>query len=73
VVLEVVSADPPLSLRRVGRVTRDCGRDDAGFALALEFEPASPRSRAELLAAPIIVASRSGQRLPPRTPEDGAD
>jgi PilZ domain len=65
IVVEVVSADPPLSMRRLARVTR-CRRDRGGFTQAIRFEPASARSRAELLAALIIVASRSGQRLPPQ-------
>jgi PilZ domain len=62
-ILELVNDAPPLVFRRLARVVRDCGRSDDGwFRMAVEFDRASPKVRAELAAALIVVAAERGYR-----------
>ena len=66
VAVEIVSSDPPVVVRRLAKVVRDCGKDgDGRVREAFAFEGGSAQARAQLLAALITVASRGGQR-PPR-------
>jgi hypothetical protein len=66
VAVEIVSSDPPVVVRRLAKVVRDCGKDgDGRVREAFAFEGGSAQARAQLLAALITVASRGGER-PPR-------
>ncbi len=62
VIVELVDDDPPLSLRRLGQIVRDCGRRDHGYRYAVAFEPLSPQGRAQLTASLIVAASREGRQ-----------